>query len=206
MCIKLKGLCPSWAIFDLIQVSLLPVSPPEVWHALGACHLPGLHPACHVSCPPSLPCSRTQLTNYKSQSSIWPAHVYCRACRGFENSLSQLPTLKTLGNSHKHPDFRLPLQSLSLCRHGAGIPTWPCGAGLEPPWPGRCAFLVASVASVLITPAHPVPGPGGAEFTASDLRLPPPPTPVILQQAPQKMRIDNKAQFTLIGSTYTFYI
>lgn len=146
MCIKLKGLCPSWPIFDLIQVSLLPVSPPEVWHALGACHLPGLHPACHVSCPPSLPCSRTQLTNYKSQSSIWPAHVYCRACRGFENSLSQLPTLKTLGNSHKHPDFRLPLQSLSLCRHGAGIPTWPCGAGLEPPWPGRCAFLVASVA------------------------------------------------------------
>lgn len=80
---------------------------------------------------------------------------------GFENSLSQLPTLKTLGNSHKHPDFRLPLQSLSLCRHGAGIPTWPCGAGLEPPWPGRCAFLVASVASALITPPPPVPGAGG---------------------------------------------
>lgn len=113
------------------------ISPPEVWHALGAGHLPGLRPACHLPCPPSLPCSRTQLTNYKSQSSIWPAHVHCGACRGFENSLSQLPTVKTLGNSHKHPDFCLSLQSLSICRHGAGIPTWPCGAGLEPPLAGQ---------------------------------------------------------------------
>lgn len=58
---------------------------------------------------------------------------------------------------------------------GLAFPRGLVGLGWSRHWLGRCAFLVASVSTGLITPTHPVPGLRGAEFTAPGLRLLPTP-------------------------------